>query len=138
MPTSAREPALCAGLRLGAVAPSAFAMAATSAGLGFSASAVDGIPEIVAVPGVQAPWPAEPVRVKVDGPLTATVKTPFAAVLPSTPLSVTCIPVCKWWGDAVVITMGGALEIAVILGPAMAVFMSGGTELGGSHAFRTS
>src|ERR1700733_6616051 len=108
-------------------------MASTSAALALSAKARPGV--LTVPPLVHAPLPVVPVSVKVVGPVTVMRKVPLAAVLPTTPAMVTCIPVSSPLAMEVVIWIGEALEAAVTVnvGPLMAVSMSGGGVWGGSH-----
>src|SRR5579872_3500710 len=70
-------------------------------------------------PPDHAPFPADPLRVKVVESLTVMMKVPLAAVFPPTPLMETCAPVCSPLGSAVVMVMGVVFDapvMATILG----------------------
>lgn len=64
---------------------------------------------------MNAALPADPFSENVVVLGTVIVNLPLAAVLPVRPLIVTCSPVTKGWGVAVVITMGVANEAPVIV-----------------------
>ena len=68
--------------------------------------------------------PPEPSKVNVLGPVTVTVKSPLAAVLPCTPETRTRAPVIRPCGVSVVIEMGLEVLAAEIPLPVILVHES--------------